>query len=180
MIFRSKISTYNYSSFKVAAVLAVLACLILAGACGASKTEAPQGDDKVEAFVLDVAAAGERLHSELEYRDDLEALDQLIVCALLGLRDSDVDQLSSYFSSGATAEEILVFKAVDEDALKSLRSAVETRVEDQKKVYVSYAPEEIAYLDGAVIVDRDLYLIYCVSADSQKANVLVNEILRNR
>ena len=153
---------------KVAAV--ILSCFLL-GACGGS-------DAQRSGLSLDVSAFGERLYQELSYRDQLEELDPLILYTLLGIDGSHVLEQKNYFSSGATAEELIVFQAADADALRTLKRAVEGRIKDQSSLYASYAPGEVAYLKAAVLEEKGDYLVYCVSSDEEAARKMVEEALR--
>ena len=156
----------------------IVSSLLLVGGCGASGT----GDDSVVAasFTMDVRNVGDRIRQELTYRDDLEELAPVVVYALLGIDEKDVADQMNYFSSGATAEEIIVFQAVDREALQNLRNALEARIADQKDIYASYAPEEVVYLQNAILEEKGDYLIYCVPADAEAAAKLVNALLAER
>ena len=156
----------------------LLCTLLLTGGCGASGA-GEQGAGEAP-FTLDINIAGERIRQELTYRDNLEELAPVVVYTLLGIDENDVADQKNYFSSGATAEEIIVFQAVDGEALQALRKAVEARIADQKDIYASYAPEEVVYLQNAILEEKGAYLIYCVPADTDAAAKLVNEILKEK
>ena len=158
------------------AAFCVLVVCFLAGGCG----QAGKGDGpSVEGITLDVREVGETLFHDLEYRDQLEELPPSVVFTLLGIEEKDVAAQMNYFSSGATAEEILVFQAQNEDARETLAQLIENRNADQSEVYASYAPEEVRYLHGAVLAQKGEYLIYCVSADHAAAEKLINGVLGN-
>jgi len=164
---------YRMVKIMMASVLAV--CLLLCGACGSAGEDGKAGQEPV--FTLDVAAAGERLFHELEYRDELAELAPAVVYALLGVDSEDVVTQKNYFSSTATAEEIIVFLAAGQEAAGRLKLALEARIEDQKDLYVSYAPEEVVYLNSAVLEQKGDYLIFCVAADPVAAKKLAGDIL---
>jgi len=170
-------------AYFLAAVL-LMAVLFMICGCGQSGGGGASGNATAltvaAAFTLDVERAGERLYEELTYRDALEELPAAVVYVLLGIDEGHVSAQKNYFSSGATAEEVIVFQAKDEAALKALRQAVEARIEDQKDVYVSYAPKEVDYLKGAVVEEKGAYLIYCVAEDSAAAAKLIREVLENK
>ncbi len=149
-------------------------------ACGSS-APAGSGDsaggNPAQPFTLDVAALGERLHTELEYRDQLEELEPEIVYTMLGIDAADVASQKNYVSSGATAEEIIIFQAVDTEAAVRLKDALAARCQDQQDVYASYAPEEVGYLQQAVLMDKETYVVFCVPVDGQAAEKLIKEAL---
>ena len=153
-----------------AIVISFICVLFLpAAGCGAGGAGQP-------AFTLDVAEAGQRLYQELEFRDQLEELNPVVVYTLLGIDESHVAAQKNYFGSGATAEEVVVLQAVDQEALQQLRFALEARLETQIDIYADYAPEEVSYLRGAVLEEKDVYIILCVAADADAAARLVGEL----
>ena len=155
----------------------LIAGVLLLGAC--DKADDSRDSAREAAFSLDVAAVAERLNQELDYRDRLEELDPGVVYVLLGIREEEVRTLKGYFSSGATAEEIIVLQAAEAESIKTLRAALEDRIAYQKEIYASYAPEEVRYLQGAILLEKGEYLIYCVAADAEKAERLAEQLLTN-
>ena len=153
---------------------ALMFCLMVC--CGCASAGGGQGG---AAFTMDVESFGEKLYKELQYRDQLEELDPVIVYTLLGIAPEDVAAQKNYFSSGATAEEIIVFKAVDQKAADALKLTIENRIEYQKEIYASYAPEEVNYLKGAVLEQKGEYVVYCVAEDSAAAKSMIEKALKN-
>ena len=154
--------------------LLILCCMSLA-AC-AQSTGGGSGGARTAEFTLDVDQSGERLYQELSFRDQLEELDAVVVYTLLGIDAADVSEQKNYFSSGATAEEILIFRAVSQEALGRIKAILEARVEDQAELYASYAPEEVGYLKKAVLETKGDYLIFCVPENAEAAAKLIREM----
>jgi len=142
-----------------------------ASAGGGEAADASDGGaaGQLDLFALDIAALGARLHEELAFRDKLEELPETVVYTLLGIEPESVAALKCLFSSGATAEEVILLEASNTEAVDVLRKTLETRREEQMKLYASYAPNEVNYLREAVLEVKGLSLFYCVSADSQAA-----------
>jgi len=149
----------------------IMLVLLAVSACGSS------GSDGDTPFTMDVAAFGEETFQRLTFRDQMDELAPTVVCMLLGINSDDVLEQKNYFSSVATAEELIVFHAADKEALGTIKAAVEARVADQIELYASYAPEEVSYLKGAVIMEKGDYLVYCVAADSDAAKELIEGLL---
>jgi hypothetical protein len=83
-----------------------------------------------------------------------------------------------YFSSGATAEEMAIFKTSGkEEDVKSLADAMKNRVERQKNVYESYASAEVPKLDKAVIGTAGPYLVLYVASDYDAARKVAEKYL---
>ncbi|MCL1805233.1 MAG: DUF4358 domain-containing protein [Clostridiales bacterium] len=159
----------------------LMLCLLLCGGCGAgSPVAAVDGGGRQDtAFTMDVGAFGDRLYRELEFRDQLEELEPSVVYALLGVDGGDVAAQKNYFSSGATAEEIILFQGVDAEAAGKLMKALEARLDYQKEVYASYAPEEVNYLKRAILLDKGAYVVFCVAADADAARAVIEEALKD-
>jgi hypothetical protein len=141
------------------------------------QTDQPGGQTPAGASALDVAALGEKLYAGLEYRDQLEELPPEVVYTLLGIDAADVAAQKNYFSSGATAEEIIVFQAADGEAAARLQTALEARRQDQQDVYASYAPQEVAYLRQAILEASDNYVVFCVPVNPEAAAAIIKEAL---
>jgi hypothetical protein len=145
----------------------LLALLIsLLSGCGSSST----GE-------LDTEAMTSALLSSGAFSDLLNPVDAKIAGLLYGYAAGDVSSVSVYCGTGATAEEIAVFKAVDPAAAKRLKEAAERRVTDQKKAFADYAPGEIPKLDHADIREKGLFVVMVVSADEKKTGDILNQYI---
>ena len=80
-----------------------------------------------------------------------------------------------YMSSGETAEEVAVFTAPDEDTALSVKEALEDFLEEQSDAFKNYEPETVERIDDAVLEQRGVYVIMCVSDESQKAVDIIKE-----
>ena len=83
--------------------------------------------------------------------------------------------MSYYFSSGATAEELVLFKAKDESGVQKLSDAVKARIDYQIGAFESYVPEEVPKLKKAVIIVSGLYVAMYVAADYDAAEKAIKE-----
>ncbi|MDR1194491.1 MAG: DUF4358 domain-containing protein [Peptococcaceae bacterium] len=115
--------------------------------------------------------------TELTYRDQLAELPPTVMYTLLGISPEDVLEQKNYFSSGATAEEIIVLRAADQAAAGRLSEALTARLAAQKATYASYAPAEVLYLDGAALAVKREYLAFCVAEDGEAAAALIQSAL---
>ena len=160
------------AAVKTSLVLILSACLAISLiGCGAATQPA------ASPFSLDVAEAGERLYDGLVFRETLEELPPEILYVLLGIDESDVLGQKNYFSSGATAEEIIVFQGVNAEAAARLEAVLAERIQEQKDIYAAYGPQEVVYLQGAVLLTKGDYVLYCVASGGEEAQALAKEIL---
>lgn len=109
------------------------------------------------------------------FSDLLSPVGAEIAVSFYQLDSADIAEVQLYCSTGATAEEIALFKASDEDALKRIQDSVQARIEAQKESYESYVPEEVPKLEKAIVKSRDLYVVYVTASDNDAAeSVLKN------
>ncbi len=148
-------------------VYVVLAfCLLFMSACG---EEAKQIDfDNLVSNLLESSA----------FSDELTLTDNSIGCYLYGLEETDAESMTFYFSSGATAEELVVFKAKDAEGVKKLQAAIKSRLEYQTDAFKSYVPEEVPKLDSAVILTSGLTVAMYVAADYDAAKAATEKKAR--
>ena len=68
-----------------------------------------------------------------------------------------------YVSTGATAEEIAVFEAVDKEAAARIKEAVLQRAAEQEATFRDYLPAEVPKLQKAVPLCGGPLCDFCVS-----------------
>lgn len=83
----------------------------------------------------------------------------------------------AYMSKGATAEEIIVVRCANEADAKTVIAGIETFLADQRVDMERYQPQEVARMDNAVLTQRGVYVVLCVSADSDAAQRVIKEQL---
>lgn len=63
------------------------------------------------------------------------------------------------------ADEVAIFKAVDEEYAAELVTIFNQRIEDQKLVAMSYSPAEFSKLDNAQVVQSGCWVYYAVGTE---------------
>ena len=148
----------------------ILACGLLT-ACGSGSGSSSKAAD------FDVTALSDELLASDAFSDILSAVSNDTALMLYSLTSDQVAECSVCCSTGATAEEIAVFKATGEDAAKEIETAMKTRVDNQNQSFVNYVPEEIPKLDKAIIVRNGLYVAYVVANDADAAQTIVDKYM---
>lgn len=144
-------------------IITLMLCLVMAAALiGCSSKE--------EAKEIDIDALASELLEKVEFDDDLNEIDDILVKRLYNI-ESYV-KASVYVSSGATAEEIAVFEFESEAAAAEGLEKAQARVEQQREDYESYIPEEVQRLDNAVVKQSGRYVIVCVSSGDEAKNII--------
>ncbi|MCD8099778.1 MAG: DUF4358 domain-containing protein [Oscillospiraceae bacterium] len=127
------------------------------GSSGAATAEPPQPAE----------LAQELLDSE-GFTDILSEVSAKVAAMLYGVSSDSVAECAVYCSTGATAEEIAVFKAADAEAAEALVSGAQERIAGQALAYAEYAPAEVAKLENAEVRSSGLYVV-CVISDNSAA-----------
>ncbi len=119
--------------------------------------------NKEEGETVDISALASRLLKEISYEDELSELDLETAGMFINFGDADITEAAIYESSGATAEEIIVLLCADAANAGKAEEALKQRVEEQKKAFEDYVPEELKKLGEAVIVTNGNVAILSVS-----------------
>ena len=136
------------------AVLAFSLFLSLA-ACGGKEVEQ-------EPFSPDDAAT---LLESGAFSEALESIDVEIACALYGIDRTTVTDAAVYGSTGATAEELVIFVLTDEEAAQAALTALSGYLEDWSAAIADYLPREIPKLEKAVLEQRGASVLLVVAND---------------
>lgn len=157
-------------------VMTVIAAVVLAG-CG-GENAAKENEDGAN-LADRLAAAGTEeiavyLQEGLEFEDVMQSLDSDIAMSLYNLTDEQVSDCHMIGSTGATAEEIAVFK-IKEGQEEAVENACGERIEAQKAVFENYVPKEMEKLSKPVMVAEGDTMIVVVCNDAEKAAELIDD-----
>lgn len=164
---------------KKIATLTICAVMALSAAaltgCGDSSDSSKAGSSKSAAKEepKDISTVSDKLLNEITYKDQLTELNEDKIEGVTGVSKDLFKSAKVYRGSGATAEEIDCFEAVDEDAAKQIESALESYVEDLKARFKDYAPGEMDKLEKAVLVRDGKYVFLSISDDDAKAKEII-------
>ena len=148
------------------AILSVAACLT---GCG---------KDSGKPKTIDLAKLSQAIDGGSLFDDTLGPLDQATALSLFGLQSTDVVKcVVSVSSTGATPEEYALFQATDAAAAGRVAQAANDRVTMQKTVYYSYAPEQLPTLDGAIVRQSDVYVVYICASDAAAAQTILDKYI---
>jgi outer membrane murein-binding lipoprotein Lpp len=152
-------------TMKKSGLFALLAAgaLLVAG-CGSS------------AKTIDAAALAKDLTTEITYEDTLEEVDADTVSMYIDLPEGVESEM--YMGSGATAEEVGVFTAPDENTARETLDSVQSHLDDQTDSFSNYKPEEAKRVGSAVLEQKGNYVILCVSGDSDTAKDIIEEAFK--
>lgn len=128
--------------------------------------------------VIDLDALDAALAEKAPFIETLEPIDSDLGCMICQLDEADCEKAIFRFSSGATAEEVVLIKAKDKDALKRIEKVINDRLAFQKDSFANYIPSEVPKIESAIIKTSGNYLVYCVADDLSAAQDVIDLYFR--
>lgn len=147
---------------KITAIVSalVLSIMCLAG-CGGSE--------------IDMTAAANSLLTGVTFAEELQPTSENIALKRLGINEADVESCIAYASTNAVVDEFAVVKATNPEGVES---SIRSHIDSQIQTYQSYAPDEVAKLNSAIVQVSGDYVIYVVSSDNTAAQSVVDSIVK--
>jgi len=155
---------------KILALVSI--CLLLLGltACGGN------ADGQVQKSAAEIA---DEIYSTQAFQDTLNALDEDMLKDYYPIEEAELSDFKVYVSgSFSTAEEIAVFKASSDQAVETIEKAIDTRLEDLKLAFESYAPDEMAKIGDPVRVTKGTTVVLVLADDSSAVSDKVDALLK--
>lgn len=139
------------------------ACVIILiiSACGCTTSE------KVYINMDDFASY---LLQNIKFEDELTKLDDDMISNIYDIEEGVT--ASVYVGSGATAEEIAIFKTLNNNNAKKVKEAITDHIKKQKDSFSSYMPLELKKLNNAVIIEKAPYIILLISNESDVKSII--------
>ena len=152
---------------KKIAILLALVCIFTAfTACGSSKKEMNAADLTKE--LLDGAG----------FVDKLDVVDDAVAVGILyGIDAADVKDVTVCCGTGATAEEIAVFEAVDEGAAGRILAKANERVAAQAAAYANYGAAAGLRVEDAVVRQSGSFVVVVICSDHDGAVRIVDQYI---
>ncbi len=128
--------------------------------------------NKKEALVIDIDALANEVIAAAEFREPTQELDDTILANIYSsLEINDVQKYKVYVNStSAKAEELALFEAKDEAKAEAILQSVKERIEDLKFGFEGYVPEELQYIENAVVKKEGKYVLFAVGQKYEKIN----------
>lgn len=127
---------------------------------------------------LDIDKLSEELLSGGVFSETLEPVELDILGYIYDVSEDDYAEAAVYCSSGATADELAIFKAKDADAAKRIAEAAQQRIEEQIRGFKNYVPAEVPKLEKAYQTTYGDYVLLCVSTDPETANTIIAKYIK--
>lgn len=125
-------------------------------------------------ITIDIDKLSENIIKNVEFEDEMNITDAETVKKLYNIDNAISEKV--YLSSGATAEEVAIFEFESKENAKEAVEKVNERIENQKSSYSGYAPKEVKRLEDAILIQKDKYIVFCVTED-ENARKLISEYI---
>ena len=117
------------------------------------------------------------INENVTFNDFMEEVDPQTVYELYGIDGSAISDSCTYFSTGATAEEISVMCVDPENAdsmLGEINRAFNKRIDDQIESFTDYVPAELDQLKNPLIMEigNSVVMVVCDDPDQAKTAIL--------
>jgi len=121
----------------------------------------------------DVAALAESIVKEVITEETIALSDTTLARQYTALDPAAVSEYSVYVcSSGASAQEVALFKAADSKGAAAIKTAIEARLALQVSRFENYIPAEMSKIDNAVVAEKNGYVLLAVCEDPDRAEEL--------
>lgn len=107
------------------------------------------------------------------FSETLEPLEESVALSLYALEGQEGVEVTSYHSTGATAEEVTVLRFADEEAAQAFVPRAQLYLADQLEANGGYRPLELPKLEKALLERRENTVLLLVAADYQAAQPLL-------
>lgn len=120
----------------------------------------------------------DQIRSSVKFTDQFSEMSSDAAVKRYGIGAGEIVSCAVYVGTGATAEEISVWKAKDKNAAQTILKKAQEFIEKQKESYADYQPAEVPKLNSAVLRSKDTVVVACVSADNESAKRVIAGLLK--
>mgnify|MGYP000878504236 CR=1 FL=1 len=157
---------------RISIVLILIAVMMIFTSCGNNDDDYDLNENNLD---LNVSECADKLKENIPFEDTITAIDDKMGISIYQLNAEDVAEQKVYVSTGATAEQIAVFEATDNNAAKRIETAIMQRIADQIESYQDYMPEEVPKLSDPFIKVIGKYVILCISDHNEDVEVVLDK-----
>lgn len=134
--------------------------------------------DEEKEITIDINKLAEDIRNQDMFDDTLEKIEKDVAITNYSFENETIQDIVSYVSTGATAEEILVLESKDKSNIESIKEKINERINERKEAFASYLPDEVYKLENPVLITKDKYIILCICNNSQNMNEYIEKYLK--
>ncbi len=80
-----------------------------------------------------------------------------------------------YMGEGTYADELLILQSVDSKQAKAEVERVQQHLNDMQQSFADYLPKEAKKINHAIILQKNKYVVACVTSDYEKAKKVLSD-----
>lgn len=141
-------------------LLTIFLVVVLLTACNGSSIDL----SKVSADDLTAS-----VKENIAFVDDMLEISNEVAKDFYALPDGVVEMKVYVSSSGATAEELAIFKCKDVETADAVMKSCQKRIEALKEKYEDYIPAEMEKIEKSVVLKRDCFVMFVCANDTTPA-----------
>lgn len=125
---------------------------------------------------IDMNSVSKNLLENIAFKDALELVDSDIITMYYEIPENTEYVL--YMGSGATAEELAIFKLDDKNKIDEMIKNIKKHIDNQILQFEDYNNEELKKLENSVIEVKDNYVILCITDDIENAKTQIDNYMK--
>ncbi len=133
-----------------------------------------------EPITINNEELAEKLKTNGDFADLLEKTDKEIAIKEYELDENLIKYVVMYRGSGASAEEILIVEAKEQNYVNKIEENIEKNVQEKEEAFANYLPDEVNKIKEKILKIKGNYVILCISKDTYKIESTINEYLQER
>lgn len=142
-------------------LLTLCVCIILLIPACARKTDEP----------FDAEKTLTRLLTEVHYTADLEDADEYAAYVFTDMPDGA--EVKMYTCGGGHADAVIMCRAKQVSDVQAIHDSIQRYIGSRRHDAERYDPREVSKYDNAVWLERDLYVIVCITSDVSGAETIL-------
>lgn len=155
---------------------ALLLCLALTACSSTPKeSESPTPSPSSPASTAYELTLADDVMASGAFSEELEELEQDMAVTLYGVDGNALEAVKAYHSSGASAEEVAVFRFLDEHGASEAKPALELYLSDRVESYADYLPGEVPKLESAICEQKGNTILLLVADDLEAAQTVLGQ-----
>lgn len=135
-----------------------------------------EDNSRNEGKTIDVEQLIQKVLDNVAFEAELNKLDDSVAAGMV--ETAGGTKLQFYVGNGTYADELLVMTARNEEDAKRNQENAKVHLSETKEAFQHYIPKEAEKVDKAVSIRCGCYVIVCVTADYEKAEQVINDIIQ--
>lgn len=126
---------------------------------------------------IDTAKLAEEALKQITFDTELTQMEDSVVESMITTAEEDTEVIL-YMGEGTCADELMIVKVQDEKNIDSEIKSVQQHLSDMQQSFQDYLPKEAKKIDDTVILQREKYIVVCVTADADNAKNVIEVLLK--